>query len=306
MTSYAALPDRPRLVGRPVIVWRSHRHLQVGLDDDALVFESVPPGMAMVLNRMDGHHTVSQLSRHLDEPWLAWLLTALAEHGRIADGPVPARAPAVRVIGMGSLGGAVAHGLLALGQPVRLHDPTASSARRVREVVNALAAGHPLPLRPMAEPDIDPSAPVALTVLAVDTIEPDRLLTDRLTASGIPYLVVRLQPGRAVVGPLVIPGVTACVRCTDLVQAASDDAWPVIACALAQSPAPASPTLSAWAAALAVAHTSTFLRGGDPESMRGTIEIGDDGVTRFRSWSRIPSCHCERHARSTAPARMVA
>ena len=68
MTSYAALPDRPRLVGRPVIVWRSHRHLQVGLDDDALVFESVPPGMAMVLNRMDGHHTVSQLSRHLDEP----------------------------------------------------------------------------------------------------------------------------------------------------------------------------------------------------------------------------------------------
>ena len=53
---------------------------------------------------------------------------------------------------------------------------------------------------------------VALTVVVPDGPEPDRLVTDLLREAGAPHLLLRCRGDEAVVGPLVLPGTSSCVR----------------------------------------------------------------------------------------------
>ncbi|HVT68850.1 MAG TPA: ThiF family adenylyltransferase, partial [Trebonia sp.] len=64
--------------------------------------------------------------------------------------------------------------------------------------------------------------------LAVIAGWPDPLLLAALTRSSVPHLVVRADEAIGTVGPLVVPGRSACVRCVDLSKAARDPAWPRI------------------------------------------------------------------------------
>ena len=48
------------------------------------------------------------------------------------------------------------------------------------------------------------------------------------SATAVPHLVVRLVEGRAVVGPFVVPGRTACLRCIDAYLTEEDPAWPLL------------------------------------------------------------------------------
>ena len=59
----------------------------------------------------------------------------------------------------------------------------------------------------------DPRPPDAGVLAGVG--EPDRELVDAWTRHGTPYVLVRLTEGRAVVGPFVVPGRTACLRCVE-------------------------------------------------------------------------------------------
>ena len=43
----------------------------------------------------------------------------------------------------------------------------------------------------------------------------DRTLLDDLVRDGVPHHVVRVVEGAPVVGPFVLPGETACLRCVD-------------------------------------------------------------------------------------------
>src|SRR5262249_28021361 len=52
---------------------------------------------------------------------------------------------------------------------------------------------------------------------------PLRLVNDR-----VPHLAVLASEAIGVVGPLVIPSKTACLRCLDYVRAANDPSWPLI------------------------------------------------------------------------------
>ena len=47
-------------------------------------------------------------------------------------------------------------------------------------------------------------------------------------ATGSPHLLVRLTEGRAVVGPFVVPGATACLRCLDAHCTDADPSWPLL------------------------------------------------------------------------------
>ncbi len=68
------------------------------------------------------------------------------------------------------------------------------------------------------------------------------LLTDYLVAdprvvrdlhdAAVPHLAVRVRDGTGLIGPLVIPGVTSCLRCADLHRSDRDNAWPAIAAQL--------------------------------------------------------------------------
>lgn len=74
----------------------------------------------------------------------------------------------------------------------------------------------------------------------------------------VPHLPIAVGGHRAIVGPLVVPGLTGCLRCRDLHRADADAAWPRIAVQLQHAPPPALDTVlaqsvSAWAALQVVA-----------------------------------------------------
>jgi hypothetical protein len=289
----AAPFHRPRLTGSRTLVWRSRTDLQIGLDDDAVVLAAVPRHTEDLVRLLDGHHTLGDLSRELPEAWVTWVVANLARHDRLAEGPA-ARVPVplVRVLGSGALAAAVGRGLLDAGVRLRLTDTSRESALRVEHLARLLGQGLRPTDRPIVEREFDGRGPAAdVTVVATEPTEPDRSVTDQLAASGATHLLARLQPGRAVVGPFVVPGRTPCVHCTDLARTALDGAWPVVACELSRVLAPASAT----------GRLGRGRRGRSgerprprrrPETLAGTIELGDDGVTRFRRAARHPACPC--------------
>ncbi len=299
--------ERPRLTGATTLVWRSSTDLQIGLDDDAIVLSAVPRSAEEVLRRLDGRHHVGELGRILPMPWVEWILASLEAQGRLADGPAPRRRVSARVIGTGSLGSAVAKELVEAGVRVRLAESHPQHYARSRLVAEHLGQQLRPRDRPVVEPDLDlRSAAVTVTILALDTAEPERTLTDLLVAARVPHLVVRVQPARAVVGPFVLPGQTACVRCSDLARTAVDRSWPMVACQLARLHVSTTGALARWAVSLAVAHTMAYAAGAEPESLTGTLELGNDAVTRFRRWARHPSCGCRGADLSEHAARMGA
>lgn len=298
---------RPRLLGDPTLVWRGPEELQVGLDEDAVVLQSVPPAAETLLRRLDGRHTVTELGRRLPPAWVSWILDGLSRQGRLADGVATTTPPTVRVVGSGSLSAAVTAALVQAGSQVRLADPLRDAPLRTRQLASMLSAGRTPRQRILVEDEPDARAEgTTLTVVATDTAEPDRVLTEQLVRAGLPHLVLRVQPTRALVGPFVLPGRTACLRCSDLVRAAADPGWPVVACELSRVRATSLGPLAHWAVALAVAHLSAYDTGGSPETLAGTVELGRDGVTRFRRWARHPACSCHEHDLSGAAARMGA
>ena len=60
---------------------------------------------------------------------------------------------------------------------------------------------------------------------------PDRM--NSLVTNQIPHLAVLAGEAIGVVGPLVIPGRTSCLRCLDYIRASKDPAWPLILAQLA-------------------------------------------------------------------------
>jgi hypothetical protein len=151
---------------------------------------------------------------------------------------------------------------------------------------DARAARREAPLRP-DEADF--------AVLALDTpVDDDR--RDALHNRAMPHLLVALHPAGAVVGPLVLPGLTSCLRCLDRHRRDRDDAWPRLAVQLtvARRHGPASEAATAtMAAGLAAAQVLSYLDGGQPASIEGTLELRPpDWRIRRRSWPVHPSCGC--------------
>lgn len=102
----------------------------------------------------------------------------------------------------------------------------------------------------------------------LDVHAPDPLTAEPLVTSGTPHLYAGVIEGTGVVGPLVLPGTTACANCLALDRADRDPTWPrmlaqwrsgrarhVHACDLA---------LSTTVAGLAAAHALAFLDGAAP------------------------------------------
>ncbi|MCF8609957.1 hypothetical protein L5G28_07240 [Gordonia sp. HY285] len=69
-------------------------------------------------------------------------------------------------------------------------------------------------------------------VVVADQPVPDPILVTTLMASATPHLSVHLRDGVGIVGPLVLPGTSACLRCVDLYRADLDPQWPVLAASM--------------------------------------------------------------------------
>lgn len=74
----------------------------------------------------------------------------------------------------------------------------------------------------------DPALP--MIVVADHLIEPRR--AGALLAADIPHLPIVLAGDRVVVGPLVVPGVTACLACLHARRTDADPRWPLVAAQL--------------------------------------------------------------------------
>ena len=136
--------------------------------------------------------------------------------------------------------------------------------------------------------------------LAVLTGRPDPVVLAGLMRDRVPHLVVHADEAIGVVGPLVTPGRSACVRCLDLSKAARDPAWPLI---LAQAggaggpltmPQASDTVLVAATAALAAGQALTLIdRACQPVAVNGTLEVAlPDWQWQRRGWPPHPACTC--------------
>ena len=132
--------------------------------------------------------------------------------------------------------------------------------------------------------------------------EPDRELVDAWTRAGTPYLLVRLTEGRAVVGPFVVPGTTACLRCLDAHCTDADPAWPLLVRQYASAsahdradgvPEPLDPLLASLALAWAARDLASYVDGHRPSTWSATVTL-HPRLCRLetRSWLRHPACGC--------------
>ncbi|MFI1679628.1 ThiF family adenylyltransferase [Streptomyces sp. NPDC020607] len=173
-----------------------------------------------------------------------------------------------------------------------------AARRMVRQAVPGRPPRQSRPSRQAAERE---GADLSLVIIAprdgLDAYAPSPAATEELLASGTPHLYAGVLEGTGVVGPLVLPGTTACAECLFRQRAERDPTWPrmlaqwrsghsrhVPACDLA---------LSTSVAGLAAGHALTFLDGGPSAcaGVRYTASVPGFEWLSSPIWPH-PSCSC--------------
>jgi bacteriocin biosynthesis cyclodehydratase domain-containing protein len=137
-------------------------------------------------------------------------------------------------------------------------------------------------------------------------------LVDGLMRDRVPHLAVRTGEAIGVVGPLVRPARSACLRCADLRQAEGDPQWPKIAAQATFArarPQACDTVLAAMTATLASAQALALIdrAGPGPVTVNGTLEVVLPGWQwRRRTWRPHPACACGAAAADRAAVRAAA
>lgn len=112
-----------------------------------------------------------------------------------------------------------------------------------------------------------------------------------------PHLVATVRGPVGVVGPLVVPGRTACLRCAQLHRTDTDPAWPALTGRLpatADGPGAGGAALSLATALTALVQVLAHLDGAAaPAALEATLELrAPDLLPRRRDWPPHPACGC--------------
>ncbi|MGB3438000.1 MAG: hypothetical protein WBA97_04525 [Actinophytocola sp.] len=153
-----------------------------------------------------------------------------------------------------------------------------------------------------AEPNVrtaqfDAARAPDLVVLA-DALVPRPERVDMLMRAAIPHLFVRVRDTTGIVGPLVVPGLTSCLRCADLHRCDRDACWPQLAVQLVgqtQLTDLAGTQATAAFAAAQVLEAAGWLRGTAerPTTCETSVALEPRTATaRHRAWSAHPRCPC--------------
>jgi bacteriocin biosynthesis cyclodehydratase domain-containing protein len=149
--------------------------------------------------------------------------------------------------------------------------------------------------------------PVALTddphaVLVLAQGEPDRAQLDPFLRSGTPHLLVRVVDGGVVVGPFVVPGRSACLRCVDARRCDTDPDHPSVLARYGAATRAArgdgcgdlaEPVLLQLALAWAVRDLVVHLDGDRPGTWSRTVRLGPEPTDLVRTaWDQHPQCGC--------------
>lgn len=245
------------------------------------------PGLH-VLRRDDRHLQVG-----LDPPWRLVVADEPDVRGVLADleagePPAPRTAAGHRVLQ--ELGEA---GMLrdAVAPSGRVHvagdDDPAAEARRLLSAAGVAVAGR------------GPAGADVALVLAAG--EPARESLDDHLRAGRPHLVVAAGAGGYRIGPFVVPGTTACLRCVDAHLGEHDPRRAVVVEQLAGLvAAPDDPLLATVAIAWAVRDVLRYLAGELPTAWSATVDLGGADGAQRRAWSRHPYCGCSWWSESAA------
>lgn len=101
-------------------------------------------------------------------------------------------------------------------------------------------------------------------VVLTDTVVPEPTLVNELLGSHTPHLIGYAYEGAAMVGPMVVPGRSSCLRCAELHHAEADVAWPKLAAQLVGQIARAGLACTQLAASLLAEQVLTILAGPGP------------------------------------------
>ncbi len=135
-------------------------------------------------------------------------------------------------------------------------------------------------------------------VILAPVLPLDGVLVNELVSLGIPHLLASAFEGHGTVGPLVLPGETACLHCLDLTRRDHDPAWPIVTARLGGYPPgeiACDTTLATLVAAEAVGHALAHLEGRESAVTNGTMEVTPDWRWKRGSWPVHPQCRCMRN-----------
>jgi hypothetical protein len=314
---------RPALKPGLIAVWRNRDTVQIGIDPRRAIALTGMRGAAVLLGLLDGSRDLAQILAAAGDAGISAeaadrVITLLAVGGALHDFPVTAyrampqglrtrlapelataalahgdadggarilarrQGACVRVEGMSRVGLCVASFLTAsgIGMVISAGPPPA---------VLSPPAGMAGPAPASRHPDL---------VILADIHR--RELPEILRRGGVPHLAAAASEAIGVVGPLVLPGRTACLRCLDLTRAERDPAWPLILAQLTGGGAdpPACDTvLAAAVATQAAAQALAFVdRPASASAVtNGTLELVlPDWQWRRRTWAQHDRCGCGR------------
>ncbi|MFL6145202.1 MAG: ThiF family adenylyltransferase [Labedaea sp.] len=332
------LPKRPRVRPGLQVLRRRPGEIQIGLDPrHAAVVSSLPDSVVHAIGRLTGHRTTADLLEALgpdpaDQDALCELLGALAARDLVRDAtpsrPVPGRLAgeetaaagrrdahpaqrrelAVAVHGQGRLAVALACLLATAGvgwvhvaatgtvhpEDVGTGYLGADVGRRRREAARDAVRRVDRTVR--TGPFQDRNRPGL--VLLTDAVVADPEVVEQLVANRVPHLSAHIRDGVGIVGPLVIPGLTSCLRCADLRRAQLDPCWPGIATQLAGRPQLADLACTQATAGFAAAQALDALGWSPsaharPATWNTSVEIDPfSATTHHRCWQPHPACPC--------------
>jgi len=208
----------------------------------------------------------------------------------------------VSVHGVGRLGAAICTLLSAsgVGRVVPIDDEQVSATDLSVAGFAPSALGQPRRLIAQQAARWQSTSEAALTRTSlqwsvVTNASPTRSVASRLFHQGVPHLVTATAEQWTHVGPLVIPGVTSCLRCFDFVQSERDSSWPTVAAQLD----PVSPIVAGDSnlvmatAAIAVMHLLEAIDLREPPSANGVTFLQMPDATMLqRAAPSSPRCGC--------------
>lgn len=278
-----------------------------------------------VLDQLHAARLLVDAPSHPDAPDVsAW--SALAEDGDGAAVLAHRAEATVRFEGLGRIGAATA-GLVATAGigTVELCDPavvrltdigfgglavrdvgTARTAAVARALHDAAPRVRTITLPASEAPDGEQRRPPPTLTVLVDQGVADPVRHHRLTETDQPHLSVVAREASVLVGPLVLPGCTACLHCLDLHRTDLDPLWPQVATQLSArglarglfgtdgvGRVGPETSVAAAAAALAAAAVLAYVDGRPTELTGASLEVALPGVTvGRRAWSPHTGCGC--------------
>lgn len=268
----------PGLALRPgiCVVRRDDRHLQVGVDAPLRVVLPDDPDVRRVLEALcvgARPHPRTSTGRHA-------LLTLLDAGLAVDADGLDRRAVATATAAFGPDGAERVARRALVGVDVVARPEMTSWARGL---LTDLGVG------------TDPSAEQGVSlVIGESWLARERF--DDLLRTGRPHLLVGGAVGWPVLGPFVVPGVTACVRCVDAHLGEADPRRSMIVEQVARQQiagdGPLDPALHAMAVAWAVRDVVALIDGDLPSTWSATVHLGADLSPQRREWARHPHCGC--------------